>query len=480
MIGPYAKPPTIPAVGIVRGDGRVVLDDGSIRKLADVEQIRGRLRLFADRDLVRVRFLHRGVGAAVCWNGLPVRWLPDPDHEIILLGSYPGDGPDLLDGIVTFRDFLARKGAAISSPGSSSWSLLRSTLTRPLLIDGAEDDDRPAIGEVIGGRQEAFVPPGHYGGFVHFDLTAAYASALGKLVYAGKWVRWRGMPADDSPWPALVRARVRLPRDVIGPLPRRNRAPSREALLRRLERREYPAGRVMTGTWTIEELRVAEEAGATVKVLDVWLCVGPGLRQPFLRWWKAIEQARKLDGYAGIMAKTAGNALWGRFVTFGDRTLVRWLDGHPIAEPYPIRVPPKEMQGLLLAETITGRVRARLYREMIAPHAERLISVHTDGGLLSVGEEGERPTMPQGWRPKEIGTDLTYINPQAFAFTKAGRRVYKIAGVRPDDAPGVFSELTRIVLGYPSNARAGAVDRDREALRRLREAFPEIVDPVPA
>lgn len=490
MIAPYKRTPKPPAVGLVRADGRVLLDDGSIRKLADLparEQHKPGpgIRLYMDRDLCRVRFLLRGKGRAVCWNEVPIRWLPDADvrserdhRQVILLGAYPGDGPEILDGLVRFRDFLADHGAAISSPGSSSMSLLRATLTRSILIDGGE---RPPIGEVIGGRQEPFVEPGRYGSFVHYDLSAAYAKTLGTLVYPGKWSRWPGLPDADVEWPCFVRATVRVPREIVGPLPRRRRAPRQAAFVRRIEIREYPTGRSLTGTWELREFLSALQAGCKAQIHDVWMMVGIDERRPFEGWWSLIEKARKLPGYAGTLGKISGNALWGRFVTFGERTIVTYKDGRPLkVESYPIRTLPKEMQGLMLAETITGRVRARLYSEMIAPHRDRLISVHTDGGLLSITEQEPRPSLGDDWRPKDAGTNLTYINPQCFAFKRPGTgHVYKVSGVRPRDAKSVFDTFARIVLGTPSTTtRASLQARDNVALARLVEAFPEFAEQI--
>src|SRR5882672_9081471 len=172
MIAPYKKPRPAFPVGLVGTDRRVTIETGARLKLADVPA--GTV-IYADRDLAKDRFLTRGDGLAVCWNGTPIRWEMD-GRSVLLLGGYPGDGDDVLAGLVAFRDYLATFGAAIGSASSSSFSLLRATLVDPIRC---QSGDVPTITEVMGGRQQGFVPPGHYADFESWDLAAAYASALG-------------------------------------------------------------------------------------------------------------------------------------------------------------------------------------------------------------------------------------------------------------------------------------------------------------
>jgi hypothetical protein len=438
ILKPYRRTPPRREVAIVGDDRLVTLESGRRVALHDVDR---RTRIYADRDMVRAAFLHRGDGAAYAWNETPVRWLAD-DREVILIGSYPGTGDDFLAGLAGLRDFLASRGAGIGSMSASSWSLLRATLDDDVVCYSGPE--RPRIGEVVGGRQESFVDPGHVGAFESWDLSAAYASALGSLVYPGtRWIAWTGPIPDDLP--AFVHARIRTPNGVLPPVPRRHRSPDANAIARRFAEREYP--RDVTGTWTAQEVAAATAAGCTVDVRKVRVMLGYPLT-PFAPWWDAIREARQLPGMAGGLAKVAGNALWGRLAMHGDRVLVRYVDGRPVSEPAPMFGVPYAEQPLDIAETITGRIRARLYAELMVPNHDRLIGVHTDGGLTTPGAKLDER---DGWRCKARGTELVYLGPQVYRYrSAAGRITHVVSGVRPEYEAQVFTALAGYVLHLPT------------------------------
>ena len=429
MIRPYARPPKPRPVGVLGHDRRVTLENGRRVNLPDVPE---RTAIFADRDLVRHRFLIRGDGSAYAWNEVPVRWLAS-GRQVILVGGYPGQGDDFLGGLVALRDFLAARGAGIGSAGSSSWSLLRATLVDAIWT---RSGDPPPLPEVIGGRQQSFVPAGHYGAFELWDMSHAYARTLGELCWpVGSWRRYLD-PGTPDGTPVFVHARIVTPDGLVPPVPERRDEPEAEPLRRRLDDRAYPVD--VAGVWTDLEVAAAREVGCAVVIREAWRMVGVPAT-PFEAWYAAVREARALGGFAGRLAKIMGNALWGRFCMTGERVEVRYVDGHPITTPAPVFTPPAESQPFDIAETITGRVRSRLYAELIAPAADRLIGVHTDGGLLRPGRE---LALGADWRRKVVGSDLTYIGPQTYSYrTKGGKVRYVVSGVRPDREREVFAAI---------------------------------------
>jgi hypothetical protein len=429
-LDPYKRPPAHRRVGLVLDDGRAVLEDGS--RLAILGDVPRDVCLYADRQ-VATKFVMRGMGEAVCWNGVPVRWRPafEPRGGVYLFTGYGSDTP-ALDGLTRWRDWLASYGASAGSIGHASFSLLRATLPEKVYTYGG---DRPPIGEVVGGRQEAGVPAGLYGAFVHHDITAAYARTLGTMVYTGHWTVVDREPVDDAfPWPCMISAEVRVPAGVRwGPIPRRRRHPDRNPIRRRLFDREYPRGATVRGVWTIEEIRAAREVGAGVKVRKIYLMLGREL-YPFRPWLEAIMAGRaELQGPARELAKATGNALWGRFALFGERTLVRWEDGKMISRPDELAMPPPPLD---IAETVCARIRARVYRELLVPYGDRVLSVHTDGALVTPGPI----SLPEDWRAKDAGDHLRYLTPQMYAYRRpSGGTVYKVSGVLPADARATFN-----------------------------------------
>src|SRR5581483_5460374 len=221
----------------------------------------------------------------------------------------------------------------------------------------------------------------------HWDIPAAYAQTLGEITYGGRWFHERDLPQRRPPewWardgrPVFVAATVRLPDGLpFGPLPRRPR--------RRLDHQEamiftgYPTAGRLQGVWCWQELQAACEHGARiVKVRDTWVHLSLG--QPFLPWWQAVERGRQMPGLAGVLSKITGNALWGQFCmdpAAGGRRTIRGRIG-PTRAAHPVERPLSRHGGRPpahdLAETVSGRVRARLYGAMVLL-GDRLLSAHT-------------------------------------------------------------------------------------------------------
>lgn len=459
IISPYKRTPTPPTVAVLTGDGVVYDEDG--RTWAP-SQTPPDVRVWVDYDTVRQLVL-AGRGEALCWNGEEIRWRPtrqDPEgwttrrtDVAVLKVPFPATVEATLQGLARWRDWLERYGAApTGTAGSAAWSLLRATLNRTLFTGSG---DPPPLIQTMGGRMLIGERgQGRYRGDLrHIDLSAAYASTLAQLSYGGRWHRAADLPVSRDPewWalggrPVFARARVRVPGDLRpAPLIRRPRARMSQLQLYvdQLMNDRYPSGVTMTGVWTWQELEAAEHAGCRVlAVHDLFVHLGGW--EAFAPWWDAIVVGRAGGGFAGLLAKITGNALWGRFCMIpgaGTKT-IRTVKGSRV------RSRPTRQQGGIppahdLAETVSGQVRARLFDAMRVA-GDRLISAHTDG-LWADGLGADE--LPPGWRQKGRASQLDLIDPQTLRYwpRPADERApfHVFAGRPPLEQPTAFDEAWR-------------------------------------
>lgn len=431
MIAPYKWTPVPPRVALLTLAGELVGEHGETLSFDDWPD---GVRCWCDYDTARALLLD-GRGEALCWNGEEITWRHrrfendwkrrPSDVHVIRLPFY--ENAELtVRALVAWRDWLAAYGAApVSTTGSAAWSLLRARLAKPLWTSMG---DRPPLRQTLGGRQELGpVGAGDYRGrLAQLDLPAAYARELGHLRYGGHWFRTSTLPKHGPEWwaaegrPVFVRACVAVPRDLAyGPLPRRPRRP-RHGLAAAMLGADYPVGKRLQGVWCWQELAEAERHGVRViRVLEAWVHLAGGA-QPFLPWWEAVEAGRSMPGLAGLVAKTTGNALWGRFAmdarAFGVRSIRSKARGRMVARPV------RSRGGLPgshdLAETVSGRVRARLYAAMMVA-GDELLSAHTDGvWVRDAALAGELP----GWRLKQQARRLQLLDPQVLRYWPQRRR----------------------------------------------------------
>lgn len=105
-----------------------------------------------------------------------------------------------------------------------------------------------------------------------------------------------------------------------------------------------------------------------------------------------------------------------------------------------------------LAETVSGRVRSRLYRAMLDA-GDELLTAHTDGVWLREPDAG-----PDGWRRKGRARRLDVLDPQVLRYWPA--RVHPLepfhvfAGMPAELAPPMFEELWR-EGGFPPTFEFG-------------------------
>lgn len=460
MIGPYKLRPVPPDVALLSEDGSVVDEHGESHSLDELPK---GVRVWCSYDTVRT-LVTAGKGEALCWWGEEIRWRHrrfEDDWQrrhsdvTVIHAPFPvrRDGTEdrerSLAGLATWRNWLRGEGASpTSSAGSASWSLLRATLIEPLWWSVG---NRPPINQVVGGRQElgADGQGSHLGRIRHYDLSAAYARTLGALQYGG-W--WNELPLPFDPirfsGPTgrclFVRAKVRIPDLPFGPLVRRPRkrfeGRMRQFLALMLGN-DYPTNCTLQGVWTWEELLAAEQAGCTIqRILGGWLHVSGG-RQPFAPWLAAIERGRACeDRFAAMLAKVTGNALWGQFCIGNARQSGRsitWREGKRRRER---QLPQRTSRpaAVDLAETVAGRVRARLFELLHAGGAD-LVSAHTDGGWVRAPVE-----LGEGWRQDGVARRLDVLGPQALRWFPEGRSAREfvvLAGVPAQRAPATFERL---------------------------------------
>lgn len=437
-IAPYVTHPKAPRVAWLDGDGLVWLEGGDT---VAPELLPDGYRCWTSYDVAVNELLARSQGEALCWNNEPIRWRPSSAVGFqsrravyVLRLPFPPEPELCLRELQGWRDWLEACGASPTGTlGSSSWSLLKASLSAPLWTNVGE---LPPITFTLGGRQEA-APAGVYEGeLTHVDMPAAYAAELGALAYGGRWHRVPGSFRFDMAATGglmlFVRAKVRVPAGVLGPLPRRPRSKPKPPVL--FEQATYPSGCRLQGTWTWDELVAARDAGCDVRPLEGWVHMPEGRRpRPFARWWGMVQVGRGMDGVAGMLAKATGNALWGQFcISSGSKSVNRWTAaGRLVRVQVPVRG--QRPGSPDLAETVTGRVRARLYRMMLEA-GDGLVSAHTDGGWVRA------PFLFPGWREKDEARRIELLNPQMLAYTRpAGERLVVAAGVPSRFADRVFS-----------------------------------------
>lgn len=453
MIKPYKNPRPVPEVAWLLDAETVLHESGLELNLSDATQQK-EIQVWASIDLI-TRLLSSGTGEALSWDNKPIRWSPvvgaNEFPVRVLRLVTPSDADKALHGLMLWRDWLADYGAApAGSLGGSGMSLLKATLKAPLWTSAGEP---PPIHFTLGGRQEVgtYGAPSMFTGRLrHWDMQAAYARTLGNLRYGGWWRRLEGRElinrlSKGTQRMMFVRAKVRIPEqswaDWLGPLPERPRTQP-DPLTSFLCPVAYPTGRDMQGVWTAAELRQAEAWGCkTLRVLEAWMHFAKPDSYPFAPWLEAVETGRRMGGFAAVLAKATGNATWGQFaisrqarktavhvVHLVNGTRRRIIRTIPNPQGNPSQKAPD------LAEYVTGKVRAELYRGMMQAD-EDLLTAHTDGLWLA------GTTYVQGWRSKDEAAVMRLITPQNYAYRRIDddSDTYVVAGI-PVKSAGDFFE----------------------------------------
>lgn len=436
IVEPYRRNPAPPTVALLLPDG-TILDERGDR--LDPDDWPPSTVAFSNYDTVR-ELVSSGRGEALCWNSEEIRWRAEryedewrrrPSDVSVLRLPFPPEPELALQGLGRWRDWLAGYGASpTGTTGSAAWSLLRATLRDVLFCSLG---DAPPILQTIGGRVELGpAGPGSFRGrIVQLDLQAAYTQEIGRLYYGGRWYARDHLPVGRpvETWavggrPVFVRAVLQVPRDLAyGPLIRRPRKRMSQLALffSQVYENRYPTGRRIQGVWTWQEIAAAEAWGARLlQVKDYWVHLAAV--RPFAPWIEAVWAGRRMGGFAGLLAKTTGNALWGRFCmdsrAQGTRTIRGRQGGRVRSRPLPLRGGPPPAHDL--AETVSGRVRASLFDRMMTL-GPNLISAHTDG--VWAYDPGPTTILPPAlsltaaeWRRKQPARGLDLIDPQTLRY----------------------------------------------------------------
>lgn len=460
-VGSARRPIPTVALLVDRGaSAAAVSEDGEV---LDLDDWPASTRLWAAYSVV-YDLVRAGVGEAKCWRDEEIQWrharLEDgwvkrgSDANVIKLPFANLSIEAQLRGFAGWRDWLAACGATpTGTSGSAAMSLLKASLPRKLVTSSGA---HPPIRFTVGGRQEVGpAGPGRFEGeLVHLDLPAAYARTLAGIRYGGEW-----FPTDDPfAWaedhPVFVRAVVDVPELPFGPLVKRPARAPRSHLESVLLGSFYPVGRRLQGVWTREELAAAIEHGCRLRrVLKAW--VHRSAWFPFARWWEMVEEGRAIGGLTGALAKVTGNALWGRFCldpSLGGARSIRCLNGGGNLASRPLRLGRMPWPAHDLAETVSGRVRARLY-DLMMKAGDRLISAHTDGAWILDEKRSDasgRPTRHStirvaeaaGWRVKERARRLDLLGPQTLRYwpqpAHPAEPFHVVSGVPAEHAPAMF------------------------------------------
>jgi putative intracellular protease/amidase len=430
MIKPYTRRPPHRTVAFLTGDGKVLGEDGRRRRTG------GGAVVYTDLDRCNA-LLTKGHGKALTWNAKPIRLVCD-DYEAVVVqtGAIVNDDDVFMEGLVAWRDWVEDNGGGVASVGSTAWSLMRATLEHPFATN---DGEVPPVRVLVGARVYQAVRSGTIRGELeHYDISAAYPRAMRGLTFGGGWRRIKSDLKHVEMWvrhghPVFVHCVVRFSGSPPGPLPKRPlraRDPIEAMLLV-----TYDHEGQRQGTWSGPEVLAAAAYGADVKVLDVY--VATGADTPFETFYDVSVEGRELPGFAGHLAKMTSNALWGQFaIGQGDKSYLSFADGRRRVERVkPMHGRPRDIP---LAEYVVGTVRARLYRELLAPAGDQLIVAHTDGGWT----RGEFSPEGEGWKHKATADVMDLIGPQSYAYTEPGHKrvTYVLAGTPPKHRQRAFRE----------------------------------------
>jgi hypothetical protein len=415
-------------VGLVLADGSTIGEWGTT---ATPNEAPKGARLFAHNEKALYFALKQyGTGRAKYWRQSVIAYEIDgrkisTAHR--LLERSPPESA--LQSLILWANWLRESECNIGSLAGSAWSLWRSTIHHPLTVVSPKLDWRRVP---MGGRQ-SMARPGIYSNINFWDIQAAYPSSMHRLAFPTKYYEADTIDLEDRDTPGFAEATVKIPRRYWGPLPMILEDDMPFGNL------SFPTGSRLDGIWATNELRLARDTGAQIKIHRAW--VGTGIERLFTNpWWDRIVEGRALPGLAGQLAKVTANALWGSFIVEGRATWLTWDGNKLVTEPDRYQAKPKSYS---IAALLTAYVRERMFREayMTIP----IIGAHTDCVFVPDGHQPEFAGEESGcWRVKDTASELTLIDPQIYRYIRPdGTERFVVSGVLPKDAPKAFARFLR-------------------------------------
>ena len=333
--------------------------------------------------------------------------------------------------------------------------------------------DEYAVPAYFGGRVEKWADDAVRGGL--YDIRSAYADAMRYPLPTKFRIVGAGDPPDDGF--TIAEASVVVPSGVaVPPLPYRMRGGTCDGQV------FYPTG-AWDGTYTLEELRIAESLGATVKLKRWYHWEADAWMKPFVdRWWKVRKNAREHGLVTEeSIAKVMLNGLYGKFAQ-GDETELVSTDHaayeraasaglHPGRIMVPVdgqrerialyRIPDQlaaPLRHAACAAAIAARVRCELAITMNSAIRSGLqvACVNTDGMAIN----GSMPTGDDlgAWRLERPFDRVECLADRCVAFKSKNQWDIRAAGfgVRKRDGESETSYNRRINRAWESLVRDGA------------------------
>lgn len=442
ILSPYTRTPARAAVAWAVDPDHAVDDAGKLRRLDDVPE---GVTVYTDYYRIEREWL-RGHGDVILYAGKRTRYTNARGFTIRILPIQAPESDDAAaEGLFLWARTVQDHGARVGSLASTAGSLYRATCRDRILSGRAILPPFEPLGGRIG---DTWTQGPHAGEFVQVDLTAAYATILGEIRYGWAWAEVDPRATLDPGTVAIARARVRVPAWCAvagepgrgrGPLPVRSRKHLSVwgQLLRHLREDVYPVPTERVGVWSVDELDAVAAMGARVDVERLWVNVAPRDRQPFAPWWEAIQELRRLPGYAGELGKGTGNAFVGSLIIRRETGLrVWWTKRGKRTAIVPV-IPGGQPRYPALFETVTARCRARLLTDVLS-RCGRPLSWHTDGAWIT---RDDLPNVGEGWRVKATATGVDYFDPMTYAFSDGVTTTYVVSGEDRRTAPVTFDEL---------------------------------------
>lgn len=374
--------------------------------------------------------------------------------------ALPDGEADAAETVGEWVDWLRSHGVQPSAPSTAGQRLWTNTLHAPLTVRGPRGvDPSPAV---FGGRMHA-PSVGQHTACRYHDLAAAYPTALADTPVATVWTDSTRLDLDRSDGFAIVR--VRLPDDGSpwGSLPVRTETGECD----------WPAdGRTVDGMWTLDDLRVAVDAGATIETVQR-AYYARATRHVWAEWWDRVGEARRLYN---PLAKVTTNRLWGIFAMQPARGKIvcedRWGNRmrHEAINDPEAETPEAMRTQAFLAAITSAKVRARLWWEAI--RGGDVFYCDTDAVVTSDATTEVPPAggAPGRWRLKRTMARFDVAGPQAIRWRDYGpgsEWQYSVSGVPETQAPRMFDNLDRnggtVLYGATRGRQAPALDEPAAA-----------------